>query len=269
MDAGLLSSLIWTCALGLAVGNYATSFIFRMPRGESPFTKHPYCGGCGTMLQPKDLLPAVSWLVLKGRCRYCEMIIPPVYFWTEIFCALAFMLGVWSYGWTEAYLLVAAGGTVAVTLWGLELRTGKLYYSVLLALAAVGLVYRTLLDATVFDALFGLVWGAGIPMALWRMRMDKDNMNGEKQRLTIPPSVALGATAGIWLATFGLLVFVVLWGFGAVAYRWVAARREGWPADLRTPAFCMALMLLVLSPQFIEGAQAWLVETARLWLARE
>lgn len=258
----LLSSLIWACALGLAVGNYATSFIFRMPRNESPFTKHPYCGGCGTMLAVKDLFPAVSWLLLKGRCRYCEMPIPPVYFWTEIFCALIFMLGVWSYGFSEAYLLVVAAGTVAVTLWGLELRTGKLFFSVLLLLAAIGLVYRTLLDGTIFDAMFGMFWGAGIPMALWRMRMGS-NTTGEKERLAIPHTVALGAAAGVWLAPFGLMVFVLVWGACTLLYRAAAKGREHWPDGLLTAPFNVALMALILWPQSLAALQTWLIALGR------
>lgn len=262
----LLASLIWVGVLGLAVGNYATSFIFRMPRNESPFTKHPYCGGCGTMLTPKDLFPAVSWLMLKGKCRYCDMVIPPVYFWTEIFCAFIFMAGVVTYGFSEEYLLVVTGGTVAVTLWGLEWRTGKLYFPVLLALGALGLVYRTLLDDTLFDALFGMIWGAGIPMVWWRLRMDGSNPNGEKEPLRMPLTVALGALAGIWLATFGLLVFVLLWGVFQILYRMAARRHEEWPQDVLTPAFCTALMVLVLWPQALAELQVLLLEQARVWL---
>lgn len=255
----LLASLIWTCMLGLAVGNYATSFVFRLPRNESPFTKHPYCGGCGTMLGVKDLFPAFSWLFLKGRCRYCEMPIPAVYFWMEVFCALIFMFGVWSYGFSEAYILVVTGGTVGVTLWALEARAGRVFHSVLLLLAAIGLVYRTLLDGTTMDAFYGMIWGAALPMIWWRARMDKHNTTGESQRLVIPPALALGATAGVWLATFGLMVFVALWAVFALAQRLSLKRSaEGQAQPLLTEPFVAALMVLVLFPQ----ALAWLQEAA-------
>lgn len=263
---GLTASLIWVCVLGLAVGNYATSFVFRMPRSESPFTKHPYCGGCGTMLAVKDLFPAVSWLLLRGKCRYCDMVIPPVYFWTEIYCALIFMLGVVSYGFSEEYLLVVMGGTAAVTLWGLEWRTGKLFYSVLMLLAALGLAFRILQDGTIFDALYGMIWGAGIPMAWWRFRMG-ENTTGAEQRLAMPLTVALGATAGLWLATFGLLLCVVLWGMLHMLYRLVARNQTDWPQDALTPAFCTALMALVLWPQLELEVQNIAISYGKLWLA--
>lgn len=254
MDSLLIANLIWTGALGLAVGNYATSFIYRTPKGESPFTKHPYCGGCGTMLAVKDLFPALSWLMLKGKCRYCDMVIPAVYFWTELCCAIIFMAGIASYGWTESYLLLVAGGTVGVVLWGLEARTEKIYYHVLLILAAIGLMYRILLDGTIYSALDGLFLGAGIPMAYWRLTIDPENLNGEKSPLAAPPAIALGATAGVWLAPLGLLVFIILWGISALVCRAV-----GQPY-VRTAPYLFALIVVLLYPSGIEALEKTLIE---------
>lgn len=254
--ADLVINLIWTCALGLAVGNYATSWIYRMPKNESPFTKHPYCGGCGTMLQVKDLFPGVSYPLLGGKCRYCDMEIPSIYWWTEIFCAVVFMWAVVTYGWQEAYLLVVLGGTVAVTLWGLEMRSGRIFASTLLFLASIGLVYRTLLDGTIYDAAYGMIWGAMVPLIIWRMRTDPNNRNGEKQRLEIPNTAVLGATAGIWLAPAGLVLFVPLWGVCVVVYRAIAKHKDNWPAQSDVVPFVIALMLLVLNPQWIAAMKA-------------
>ncbi len=249
----LLINLVWTLALGLAVGNYATSFVFRMPEKQapSPFTKHPFCGGCGTMLQTKDLFPAVSWLLLGGKCRYCDMEIPAVYFWVELLCAFIFMAGVVSLGWSEEYLLVVVAGTVVITLWALEVRTQRIYYSLLLLIASAGFIYRTLLDGTLYDALFGMVWGAMVPLFVWRIREGKANPNGEKEPMQMPPSAALWATAGAWLAPFGLLVFIGLWVLYWLAYRTLASFVGTWPKQLATAPFGLALMTLILWPDIL------------------
>lgn len=256
----ILASLIWTCVLGLAVGNYATSFVYRMPKQESPFTKHPYCGGCGTMLQVKDLFPAVSWLMLKGRCRYCAMEIPSVYFWTEIFCAIIFMIGVLSMGFSESYILVIIAGTCVVTLWGLEFRVQKIFNSLLVLIAAIGFSYRILQDGTIYPSMYGIFWGAALPMFWWRFRQDKNNLNGEKERFVIPQTVALGATAGAWFATFGLFVFVILWAAFSVIYKAAAKHVLSWPENLKTAPYAFALMLLMLFPNVIPQVYASMVE---------
>lgn len=261
MSAELISALIWTCMLGLSAGNGATSFVYRMPKGESPFARYPYCGGCNTMLGAKDLFPALSWLLLKGKCRYCGMPIPAVYFWVEIFSALVFMLGVASYGFSEAYILVAITGLVAVTFWGLEVRSGKLWYSLLLTLGALGIIYRTLLDGTLYNAIYGAVLGAGIPLVYWRMKADPDNLNGAKAPLRIPASAALGAVAGLWFGPFGFIVFILLWLPFIMVTRLIH-RSHPVTAPLTSP-YLLAFSCLMLWPDIITTAQQYTVAFLR------
>lgn len=259
----VLPHLIWTGALGLAVGNYATSFIYRMPLGQSPFTKHPYCGGCGTMLGVRDLMPGVSYPMLRGQCRHCGMSIPATYWWTEIFCAIIFMWGILTYGWSEPYLLVITGGTVLVTAWGQDVRAGRIFAAVLLLLGALGLSYRVLMDGTLYPAMFGAVWGGMVPILIWRAKQGKEPPTGEEKPMELPISAGLGAVAGVWLATFGLAVFATLWGVLALAYCALATRFASWPDKAIMPAYGLALMLLVLNPAWIEAIQQWLLSFTR------
>lgn len=251
MEPTLLASLVWTGVLGLAVGNYATSFIHRSPKGESPFSKHPYCGSCGTMLAVKDLFPALSWILLKGKCRYCATPIPTIYFLTELFCALIFMAGVVQYGFSELYLLVITAGTFLVITWALEVRTGKVYAEFLFAIAAIGLVSRTLQDHSIYPALSGMIWAAAIPLFWWRLRQDPSNVNGEKAPLVIPPTVSLGATAGIWFGTFGVMVWAVLWIFYSILYMLLQRLPLRWPVAKHTTSFALAMLTLWLLPDFV------------------
>lgn len=249
--ADLLMYLIWSCAMGLAVGNYASSWIYRLPKGESPFTKHPYCGGCGTMLGVKDLYPGLSYVLLRGKCRHCDMVIPRVYWLTEVFCALIFMWGVVSMGWTEQYLLVALGGTVAVVLWGLEHRQHKLFSSVLLFLASIGMVYRVLLDGTVYDAAYGMIWGAMVPLVLWQLIV-RPKGDAATRNIELPVTAVLGAVAGVWLAPQGLLLFVPLWGLLALLGQMLQKQSE---YKHCTGPFALALMLVLLNPSVMADVQ--------------
>jgi hypothetical protein len=94
-----------------------------------------------------------------------------------------------------------------------------------------------------------------VPLALWRMRADPDNLNGEKKRLDMPVSAILGAVAGIWLAPFGLLLFLPLWGMCIAVYRLAVGRFSRWPQQSHTVPFVMALMLLVLNPEWTSIAK--------------
>ena len=66
-------------ALGAAVGSFTNVVIARVPRGESILHPPSHCPSCGAPVRPRDNVPVVSWLVLRGRCRDCGCRIPVRY----------------------------------------------------------------------------------------------------------------------------------------------------------------------------------------------
>lgn len=59
---GFLFGLIW--------GNFFNFLIWRLPREESTGGRSR-CTSCGHTLAPQDLVPLFSYILLRGRCRYC------------------------------------------------------------------------------------------------------------------------------------------------------------------------------------------------------
>lgn len=76
---------------GLAIGSFLNVVIFRLPQGQNFVTGRSKCLACGHLLNWKDLLPLVSFLLLKGKCRYCSKKIKESYFVVEILTAFVFM----------------------------------------------------------------------------------------------------------------------------------------------------------------------------------
>ena len=66
-------------AFGSAVGSFANVVIARVPRGESIMHPPSHCPSCGAPVRPRDNVPLVSWMVLRGRCRDCGWRIPARY----------------------------------------------------------------------------------------------------------------------------------------------------------------------------------------------
>src|SRR5687768_46475 len=63
--------------IGLALGSFASALSWRIPRGISWIasngkSEHSACPACCHRLSCRDLIPLFSWLMLKGRCRYCQ-----------------------------------------------------------------------------------------------------------------------------------------------------------------------------------------------------
>src|SRR5664279_4758689 len=84
--------------LGLAIGSFLNVAILRLPRGESLVRRPSHCPACNAPGRPRDTVPILSWLLLRGRCRDCRAWIsvryPLVELLTAVMCAaLALRLG--------------------------------------------------------------------------------------------------------------------------------------------------------------------------------
>jgi len=58
--------------LGLVVGSFANVCIHRLPRRESVVSPPSRCPACGALIQARDNVPVLGWLLLRGRCRACR-----------------------------------------------------------------------------------------------------------------------------------------------------------------------------------------------------
>lgn len=117
--------LVLLCALlGLVVGSFLNVVIHRVPLGESVVKPRSRCPGCGTEISPRDNIPVISWLMLKGRCRTCAEPISVRYPAVEILTALVFasMALRFGYDWVlPAFLYLGAVG-VALALIDLDVK---------------------------------------------------------------------------------------------------------------------------------------------------
>jgi len=75
---------------GAVVGSFLNVVLWRVPRGESIVSPPSHCPACGTPLQPSELIPIVSWVALRGRCRTCYTTISVRYPLVELATGLVF-----------------------------------------------------------------------------------------------------------------------------------------------------------------------------------
>ena len=78
--------------LGLAVGSFLNVVIYRIPRGESIAFPASHCTQCDTPLKWYHNIPLFSWLVLRGRCAFCQAPIAKRYPLVELITGLLFVV---------------------------------------------------------------------------------------------------------------------------------------------------------------------------------
>jgi leader peptidase (prepilin peptidase) / N-methyltransferase len=88
--------------VGLVFGSFANVVIHRVPAGESLVRPPSRCPACGAAVQPRDNIPVVSWLLLRGRCRSCGARISPLYPAVELACGALFAAVGWGFGLAQA-----------------------------------------------------------------------------------------------------------------------------------------------------------------------
>ncbi len=103
---------------GTIVGSFLNVVIHRLPRGMSVNEpRRSFCPSCGKQIPWAYNLPIMSWLWLRGKCKWCAAPIPPRYILVEFLTGLLF-LGIWVHVfpawdvavayWILAALLIAA-----------------------------------------------------------------------------------------------------------------------------------------------------------------
>ena len=75
---------------GALIGSFLNVVLWRVPRGESIVSPGSHCPACETPLRPYELVPVVSWVALRGRCRSCGVRISVRYPLVELGCAVLF-----------------------------------------------------------------------------------------------------------------------------------------------------------------------------------
>ncbi len=83
---------IFVFFFGLTVGSFLNCVIYRLEEGKSFLKGRSFCPHCKHQLSWQDLIPVLSFLILKGKCRYCKKPISWQYPIVEIATGLLFLL---------------------------------------------------------------------------------------------------------------------------------------------------------------------------------
>lgn len=67
----LLSALVVGAVLGIVAGSFLAALVLRWPEGKSVLRGRSMCDSCERPLRASELIPLVSFVVLRGRCSSC------------------------------------------------------------------------------------------------------------------------------------------------------------------------------------------------------
>lgn len=146
--------LVTLFVFGLAIGSFLNVVAYRSIHGGSILLDTSHCPHCKHKLGVSDLIPIVSYLFLKGSCRYCNKKISAQYPIVEVASGVLFaltayywILGVSSISFLEVFQLVYLLFMVSVLLVLLvtDVKNGLLPNSIVLSSIGVIIAYKLFL----------------------------------------------------------------------------------------------------------------------------
>ncbi|MCL4467903.1 MAG: prepilin peptidase [Deltaproteobacteria bacterium] len=63
--------IVFVFIFGLVIGSFLNVVIYRLPEHQSIVSPGSHCPHCGKPIKPYDNIPLMSYMILRGRCRYC------------------------------------------------------------------------------------------------------------------------------------------------------------------------------------------------------
>jgi len=134
--------LIIVCGvLGLVIGSFLNVVVYRVPRDESIVAPRSRCPKCETALGPLEMVPVLSWVVLRGKCRHCKAPVSAEYAIVEALTGVLLAVTAWQLGyvWELPAYLVAVAGLVALSTIDVHTKRlpKKVFYPTTFATAAL------------------------------------------------------------------------------------------------------------------------------------
>ena len=218
--------------LGLCFGSFINALVYRLRMQEKRTKKarkgnenysilngRSMCPHCKHELAPKDLVPLLSWLYLRGKCRYCGKPISGQYPLVESATAILFVFSYlyWPYELVSAENLFAfiiwlifLIGFISLTIYDLKylILPNKIIFPMAI-IAIIGIVAETILlgnTTPLKTAFWGFVVGGGIFYVLFQISRGKWIGGGD-----VKLGFLLGAVVGgPWLAFLMLFLASLL-----------------------------------------------------------
>jgi leader peptidase (prepilin peptidase)/N-methyltransferase len=189
---------------GLALGSFLNVVAARMPLRRSLVRPGSACMSCGTAIQPRDNVPLLSYLLLRGRCRACGVRIPLRYPAVEVATALLIAGCVARFGLAWDALVAAFVCAVLVAISATDLEHRIVPNRIVVPAAGIVLIAQTVLHpspewaigavgASGFLLVAALVYPAGMGMGDVKLAL----LMGAALGRVVPVALMLGMISAL------------------------------------------------------------------------
>ena len=144
--------------LGSVFGSFYNVLGLRLPNNESVVFPSSHCPKCNHELKWYELIPILSFIFLKGRCKECKEKISLLYPLNELFCGILFVVSYYSYGFSLELIIALTLSSLLILVIASDLTYMIIpdSFTIVSSLIIIGV---KLLSAGVMDTLASIGYG--------------------------------------------------------------------------------------------------------------
>ena len=115
---------VFAFLIGASVGSFLNLAADRVPAGRSIVKPRSFCESCNTQLASRDLVPVLSYLWIRGKCRYCSAPIPVRFMAVEALTGALFTAVYLRHGLEVEFILLATAVSLMIVVALIDLEHG-------------------------------------------------------------------------------------------------------------------------------------------------
>ena len=197
--------------IGSDLGSFYPVLATRWPLKRSIVKPRSHCDNCGSVLKVYELIPILSYLLLRGKCRKCKTKIDPTSTIVELFLGTSFCLAYLYYGFSlEFYLLLIILSLMAIIFVSdfkfMVILDSPLIAAIILVIALK--IYYVGFNETIIYICYGIITFA--IMALFKFFGDKvfkkESLGGGDIKLSFLFGLILGWQLGLLSIALGSFI---------------------------------------------------------------
>lgn len=159
--------LVFTFIIAVCIGSFLNVVILRSFTGESIVLPPSKCPKCHEKIKWYDNIPILSFLILRGKCRFCKEPISIQYPIVEFLTGLIFVLITLVYGPTLTTLFLFVIAALSIVISATDIKEKVVFDVHTIPFIVIALIFN-LINGTIVYSLIGLVVGAFVMEAISR-----------------------------------------------------------------------------------------------------
>ena len=126
--------------LGILIGSFLNVCIYRIPKHEDITTTRSHCLSCGNVIKWYDLIPVLSYILLRGRCRLCKAKLSVQYPIIELLNGVLYCIVFYVLGMSVQSVLIMLLASALIVIAVIDWRTYEIPFGLNVFIAVLGIV---------------------------------------------------------------------------------------------------------------------------------